>query len=96
MSKGTCCGELAAYEIKQGAPVIIKAKSTMSSLISITFDQAMKFDEDWVVKANESKSSTKPQLTLEYKNGFKGTSDESKNSLVSWEIISASEEVLQI
>jgi hypothetical protein len=35
----------------------------------------MLFYEDWVGEINDSLKTKKPRLTVEYKNGFKGTSD---------------------
>ena len=56
----------------------------------------MLFYEDWVGEINDSLKTKKPRLTVEYKNGFKGTSDQDKNKMTGWEVLSANNTELEI
>jgi hypothetical protein len=56
----------------------------------------MLFSEDWVKETNDSKTTKEPRLTVTYLNGFKGTTDFYKNKMTAWEVISATENKMEI
>jgi hypothetical protein len=94
--KDSCCKEKDIYDINLGAPIIRKLVSSAEGLVTVTFDQAMLFDKEWVKETNDVKTTNKPRLEVIYKNGFIGTTDFYKNRMTSWEVVSANNTQLEI
>jgi hypothetical protein len=57
----------------------------------VIFNQAIIFGEDWIEKTNLSKNTKEERLAVNYKNGYKGTTDFDKNELTGWKVVSAEE-----